>query len=340
MWGLLSQVFGNKQKEGEEHEDDLHHDEEDDDDDNDDEHHQKLPASSSAEEDASHEEIPILKKKKKKKSHTGDRPVKRKKVDGRDHDEPPTKKRPAMRGKSLLSDEEKRARALQMTQEQVLAAGDMVAQSLYAGPWPSPARSHHATADEQEDFMDSFSRHQSHMAMVGASVQQFCRDTVLPSMLQAVMDVPTGHHRKQTMKGCLIGSLVLLREVLVQNAPDIFGLQIIPESNAFSTRAMTTAIILQALSREGHATRRRFLAAAAAYDAGGQEFSTLLHPTTAPSATPAEDSFWLHARLHPLVRKRRNPGEVLVAEANSVHVTVLQSAEEKEIVSVPVAQAK
>jgi hypothetical protein len=222
--------------------------------------------------------------------------------------EKPTK----ARNTKLRTEEEKKARLIQNIQEQVICAGTLVAQALYGGPWPSPP---------PEDGGSRSAHHQSHMSMVGASVQQFCRDTALPSMLQAALDQPDV--KLPFGKSPLVGTCIMLREVLVQNSKAIFGLPNIPEKHAFGARVLATAVVLQALDHDAVMTRRKFLEAIRAYDAGDASFGNHLVYDLDPT-DPAQESFQRHARRHPM----RGRNRLAVPEVNAVHVTVLQNATE------------
>lgn len=205
-------------------------------------------------------------------------------------------------------------------EEQVLHAGALVAQALLSGPWPSPMRPINQE-NLQDEFFASYTQHQAHMSTVGASVQQFCKDTVFPSMNRAIcVDKPFS-------KGPLIGTLILLREVLMQNANTIFGLSMTSDNNKFVARVLATSVVLHSIEHEGATTRRRFNDSMDAYDSGDNLFSIHLADPIEPSTKPtsSERSFHLHAKQHPL---RCGQTYLAIPEANSAHVTVLQDMEQ------------
>ena len=148
------------------------------------------------------------------------------------------------------------AQTTQIIQTQVFQAAAVVAQALSSGPWPSAVLPVNDNEDEGLHNNKSSSRcynsgdsssssnnnnddeslspvsqlqdqHISHMSIVGASLQQFATDVVLPSILHAVQDdvPPIGLlvQPDQSWRRPLLGTFLMLREVLIQNGDAIFG---------------------------------------------------------------------------------------------------------------------
>lgn len=125
---------------------------------------------------------------------------------------------------------------LESKRQQVVHAATLVSRALHAGPWPSPHRSLDPTEYAMRTVM-GYKRHTRHMSMVGASVEKFALDIILPSVMQELSQTPPrstasysvdddDDDAKETVGDDIrvfIGTLILLREVLILNATSIFG---------------------------------------------------------------------------------------------------------------------
>lgn len=220
---------------------------------------------------------------------------------------------------------------LALLRGQVVDAGILVAQALQVGHWPSP-------------FDSNGIRHRTHMSMVGASIQQFCRDTILPSILSATSKDAGDRTSTTAFKAAMIGTCLMLREILIQNSKAIFGRPNYPGKETFQVRTLATAVIMQAIAGEAASTQKRFMEALRDYENGHPMFTQHLKYDTsrnhnavvaavaaaaggdAPKddqpqgLTMDQESFLRHAERHPLHHPRRR----LCAEPNAVHVTVLR----------------
>ena len=121
--------------------------------------------------------------------------------------------------------------------DQVMLAVDMVANSLLNGPWPSPfCNLADPEGEEQQqqqqqqqlamphqngktpDRFDRHWEHTRHMTIVGTSLKEYARDVILPSF-----QAERGGGGSLDEQRVFLAVLILLREVMIQNAESIFG---------------------------------------------------------------------------------------------------------------------
>lgn len=195
-----------------------------------------------------------------------------------------------------------------LSQQTIMNTVAMVCSSLRNGPWPSLVR----TLDPRMsvtgigDTLQARNLHLEHMSIVSASLDQFCRDVVIPSFLG-----DEGHTRPRSQplnqKRLFLGTLLLLREVMVQNAESIFGQSALltgrepdfgadhsagndhnfdsgdqGETSLFSAKVLVTSVILAGLMEsntvESEDVRMdssicdEFLAVVQDYDSGEDDF--------------------------------------------------------------------
>jgi hypothetical protein len=240
----------------------------------------------------------------------------------------------------------------QLTHRQVRMAADCVQQALYAGPWPSPVDVNDENGngcgdipkEAQEEKCGKYSTGVSaHFSMVGASLQQYSLDVILPAILQAQLDsVVPSVSSTAGLSRPFLGTMLLLREVLIQNSESIFGDKAIMEVHGnetdetvvdalvFGSRVLVTAVMLCALQQHLDYMFRdsmlpdaysvevdKFLALMQDYDSGGLLFSKVIQsvdnmnavlavlPRTADPVDHAaawKSSFFRHLKRHPLYR--------------------------------------
>ena len=126
-----------------------------------------------------------------------------------------------------------------------------------------------------------------HADLVSNAFQHFSRDVIAPTM--------RAHNAKKVTNAVpvVFGTLLLLREVMMQNAEAIFGSSILPpqedtrgserkkqfmeQATLFSIKTLVTSVILFALDKFGHGILSdRFLNVVDSYDSGSEEFSSLM----------------------------------------------------------------
>ena len=101
---------------------------------------------------------------------------------------------------------------LHTARREITSAANLVSSCLQLGPWPSPYRS--LDPNNHDVPNNNYEAHFSHMSMIGASLEKFAHDILLPALLE---DVGTNELR------VFLGALLMIREVLILNAGTIFG---------------------------------------------------------------------------------------------------------------------
>ena len=214
-------------------------------------------------------------------------------------------------GTSSLADEGELNIMLQAHVEEVslriLQVVNLVSETLQNGLWPSPNRS--LEQSENDDKTDPpqtkesrYMMHKEHMCIVSASLCQFARDVLIPSFT-ADSRPPLS---KETETRIVLGTLLALREVLTQNAKNMFGPKMFitgQESNfgwteseielygecsdefarqaaVFSARVLATAVCVAALealpSEMSEPLIADFLRYTTQYDFGDEQFRQYL----------------------------------------------------------------
>jgi hypothetical protein len=110
---------------------------------------------------------------------------------------------------------------LEAKRQEVISAATLMARALHAGPWPSPYRSFDPAIAEQQQ--SDYQAHSTHMSMVGASIEKFANDIIIPAMMEDLAHTTPAAHETNDNLRVFLGTLVMLREVLIQNAGSIFG---------------------------------------------------------------------------------------------------------------------
>lgn len=214
-------------------------------------------------------------------------------------------------GTSSLADEGELNIMLQAHVEEVslriLQVVNLVSETLQNGLWPSPYRS--LEQSENDDKTDPpqtkesrYMMHKEHMCIVSASLCQFARDVLIPSFT-ADSRPPLS---KETETRIVLGTLLALRQVLTQNAKNMFGPKVFitgQESNfgwteseielygecsdefarqaaVFSARVLATAVCVAALealpSEMSEPLIADFLRYTTQYDFGDEQFRQYL----------------------------------------------------------------
>jgi len=214
--------------------------------------------------------------------------------------------------------EEKKA----LIAEKVLSAGRKVAAALIQGPWPSPKCVFREDDEPDEENYD-LEAHQAHMEVVGVAIQQFCEDCIVPSMLQAFEE----NQSARVSYGPLIGAMLMIREVMWQNAPKIFGYELSSDSDLFTARTLATAVTVYALEDFNAPTKKKYMEAISDYDHSRPAFADQIAARLERrnDNSVANRSFWMNARRHPL---RTKPDGVSMPEVNAVHVTIIRNQQE------------
>jgi len=190
--------------------------------------------------------------------------------------------------------EEIRRQEKELKTNQVLNAASLVINALHDGPWPSPVRRLDPTqVADRTDEEDT--AHRRHLSMASASIQQFARDVIVPAMLAEEGDPRKNSH-------VFLGTLLILREIMTQNALTIFGESalltgnendFIPgaeevlqyhgfeeDSGVFSAQVLATSVILTGLESLEFGVARslstEFLRMVEKYDGGEQEVVSAL----------------------------------------------------------------
>ena len=151
-------------------------------------------------------------------------------------------KRKLPRGTRLSWDAQQREE-WEAKRNQIVRAADLVAHALHLGPWPSPYRSLDPSAIEKrhnarsldDDDDDVMTKHTAHMSMVGASIEQFVQDVIVPTVREEIArsqspSASTDIKRRRdsdisVAEGLrvFLGTLLMIRELFVLNAMSIFG---------------------------------------------------------------------------------------------------------------------
>jgi len=183
--------------------------------------------------------------------------------------------------------------------ELITRATSMVASSLREGQWPSSYRSLRPEAINARDAdpNSNLDKHEEHMTIVGASLMQYARDVLVPTFLAAKHANSSNDDRR-----IVLGTLILLREVLILNSgfifrlePDVYddgGLEDktrdLQSEDMFVAKILATSIILCAIESleaeagtanagaagngETETLEKSFLRVSEAYDNGDDEF--------------------------------------------------------------------
>lgn len=144
----------------------------------------------------------------------------------------------AIPSKPLTQDE--LMQLLDTKRQQIRTATELVVRALAKGPWPSRYLSLHPNEIQHRfqsapDSNVQYTLHAEHMSVVGASLDQFAQDVLQPTLLEEIAHramvssysssaslgegaAATDHDLKP-----FYGTLLVLRDVLVQNAGYIFG---------------------------------------------------------------------------------------------------------------------
>lgn len=180
-----------------------------------------------------------------------------------------------------------------------MVAAQITSRALLLGNWPTP--------------YDNLQQSATHMSIVGASLEKFTNDIVNLNMQVSKLRT-------------FLGTLLLLREVLILNAGSIFGA---PTNDYGSIQVLATAVILSALSDfSGNDPMLEeqfyslFLDTVQEYDTGSDAFAL---PRLSPQQSSAESRAWQatwnhHCDRHPLsnpIHNRPFP--------TAVHVSILEA---------------
>jgi hypothetical protein len=125
---------------------------------------------------------------------------------------------------------------LEIKRQQIRTATELVVRALAKGPWPSQYLSFHPQ-DIQKRFQArdrdiQYTLHAEHMSILGASLDQFAQDVLQPTMLEEIAhramttsSISAGEGSGPTDEDLkpFYGTLLILRDVLMQNAGSIFG---------------------------------------------------------------------------------------------------------------------
>jgi hypothetical protein len=190
--------------------------------------------------------------------------------------------------------------------DHVTTAASIVIHSLQEGPWPSPFLSFDPASVHARDS-DDYRLHFEHFQVVGESLRQFSQDVIAESMLLVTVETrrceTPGNVDPVDLDRVFFGSLLILREVLAQNAERIFGpsvlkvfeqaavsdgsLESIEEAFQYTLNTLASAVITAGLhvfdqsrddgeSTTANSAAERFLHLVQRYDNGDSEIVNCL----------------------------------------------------------------
>jgi hypothetical protein len=187
------------------------------------------------------------------------------------------------------------------TTDLVMQATGVVTRTLFQGPWPTVASS--STSPTSSGGSSTMDLHLAHSSGVCAALLQFARDVIVPAM--------NAEHRGtvlplQDRTPVILSTLLILREVMTQNAQTIFGEDAIlsgleqdfeydadkdekapdnerdiRENILFSSQLLATSVVFAGLEGTGPASMmltQKFVAMMESYDSGGEDFALCLSP--------------------------------------------------------------
>ena len=173
----------------------------------------------------------------------------------------------------------------------VVQATELVAESIVFFPWPWPT----------SNGKSGTNKNNSDVGLVAAALVQYAKDVIVPAMQAYRIDDDSDNKTvKVPPTPVILGTMVLLRELLMQNASSIFGEENMgkaaneefvhllsgeeqegtcPNPAVFMASTLATSVVLSALDKTKlDSLTSKFMRAMDSYDDGEEEFACHLGP--------------------------------------------------------------